>query len=454
MNNLAQSRYDLQKYILVIIIIFGLFTIYMLPFIGVPNYIIGYSILALSVTLAISSIKYFNDWANPLVFFSFPWLFLLGAYHFQFMHPSLQPGLDNMTYVMILLSVTLFTIGVIFGYKIRIDKTDNKKIMTWSVKMHFIILIMTFTLGLMLWMIFFFSAGGLDGFVNDPVNFHLSFFIPLLDDLYRSMYVSIVIGVMYLAIGSKYYRSFVKVLVLLAFMLILAPLSRADIFMVIVFSVVSFHSIEKIRLQKLILPLFILLLAFVVIQYHRGGQIESDYSRIVTGQIAAPESAPWIASLIRYTVPNIRNIQITMQETDDLEYGVNIFYPLWAFTRTANLVGLNKGNSAEETELRREIYGLGVFLPYMVEFYKDFGFYGVIIITFIIGIISGHLYYKVRYSPSLFLVAVYSVLAYCLLFSTIKNYFSDPAIWQFVIWFLMVDIVVSRKNIITKQKVL
>lgn len=410
----------------------------------------GASVLAFAaVCLAWVSTWRYGDWANPVNLFAVPWLGLLGLYQFQLMADDVQPQLHSSTYLVVLGSIASFAVGATLATYVRLGWSARRNaivhVPAWNGARIRVLIFSSFLVGLSIWVYFFLRAGGIAKFLGNPSEFREIFLVPLLDDIYRLLPYSGILGAWYLATGRQRARTLVWFVLGVSALAVSVRLARADIFQFVLMCLLAYNVAKGVKLRYVGVMVLALAIVFVSVQYVRGSQFQNEAKRIESGVVQVPEAAPWLAAFVIYTVPILRNVQISMENTTDYTYGLNLLYPVWAFTGTAGLVTEKKGGASVRTMQRREEYGIGVFLPYLVEFNQDFGIPGMLILPGLIGFVSGRIYKRAMVYKEPLYAFLYAVLGYCLIFSTINNYFSHSGMWLYVIMFVGADLFCRRR---------
>jgi oligosaccharide repeat unit polymerase len=355
-----------------------------------------------------------------------------------------------MSYIVIVGSLISFFIGCfIADYKFvwtrRRHASESKYFRYWSVYRIRLTILISFLIGIIVWGYLFLRVGGLQVFLKEPNIYRHNFLLPIVDDIYKFMFLSSFIIVYYIAIGEKKFLLPMILAYATNLVLISSRLARYDLFILVVVSVMIFHLLKEIRLWHIILIVIIMSMAFGIIQYYRAGQFERERELIASGVAKAPEKIPSLVSIYLYTIPNIRNVQIGIEETVNHEWGRNLFFPLWSFTRTAKFMGFE----SHSFSYWRSIYGLGIFRPYLIDFYRDFGVVGTMFLPALIGFLSSRIYNRARLLRRPLDMLLYALVSYCLIFSFIDNTFSDSGIWLFAIMFSLLNVFCRRSNFTT-----
>jgi len=376
---------------------------------------------------------------------------LLAMYQIQWMNELQQPPLKSEVFFAIIFSCFCFIFGWAFSH-IRFSTAVKRRPFLpmrrylWDHSRVEVLAWLCLILGLIVWIYFFIRAGGFISLFKNPTYFKLHFFSPILDDVYRLLPFS---GFLFLWIAitatSKRKKLLSVYIWFLTALLILATLARSELFLYLAVSGFIYAQKRRVRLYKICISVLFILGLFVGIQAFREGDF-SSYDKIDRGIYAMDWDVAWIEPLIRYTVPNIRNIQIAMDNCSEHTFGAHTFYPIFSFTRTTDLLPFKKARGKLETARRRKEYGIGIFIPYLAEIYWDFGWIGVICFPFFIGYLSSGIFYKAKKTGGAKYIFLYAIMAYALMFSLQKNTFSDSNVWILTGLVLVADLVLRTKN--------
>jgi hypothetical protein len=72
-------------------------------------------------------------------------------------------------------------------------------------------------------------------------------------------------------------------------------------------------------------------------------------------------------------------------------------------------------------------------MTFLDVYYQDWGLMGLIAAPFFTGVVASILYLRMRQKPTLWLIFLNSLIAYCLVFSIFNNRFITTYVWEFVI---------------------
>jgi len=431
--------FNRKEFLVLPIVAFSLVICFFLPLIfpsGLRHFIIFF---ITSILISYWSILRFSDWANPIMLFVIPWLLELGLFQLGLMSLKAQGTLEYSTYVLILVSIISFIMGCLI--KLFPQKTKLNLNKYWDFAKVRTAIFFSFLFGVLVSLYCFNRAGGLKVMLHDPEYYRLHFTSPFIDDIYRLVPLCGILCIYYLAKGIKKYRFVVFIISICSFLLVVMRISRAGLFQFIIIALITYNLVKPVRLRKVFVILVLMFVMFVGIQYWRGSQFVKEASYINQGLVNVSKRLPWAAALSIYTIPNIRNIQIAMNTYHQLEYGKNTLLPIWAFTFTKSVVGVER----HDTAYKQKLFGLGVFQPYLIDFYKDFGMLGFLLLPFMIGLISSYFYDRAVTTKAPFNIIIYSVISFCLIFSFVSNFFSDTGVWVLIIYTTLVHLFCKKR---------
>ena len=140
-----------------------------------------------------------------------------------------------------------------------------------------------------------------------------------------------------------------------------------------------------------------------------------------------------------YLTMNFENLRNIVENFNDYQYGKHTIFPVFAFTNTKKYVDY----SYVEEYLTNENFTTSTF---MSDVYYDFGYVGAVLVPLLFGWIFGMNHRSMMEKKSNKLViAVYSIMVYCLIFSFFVPWYSSPTIW-FYMGIIFIMWLASRKD--------
>ena len=142
-----------------------------------------------------------------------------------------------------------------------------------------------------------------------------------------------------------------------------------------------------------------------------------------------PSELSFLADTHIYLTGPIPTLQFYMRDTNDLTFGLNTILPV---TKILARIFPEIQVPPENTATYFVPYGINA-TTFLGVFYQDWGTAGLIFVPFLLGIISTVLFFRMCRAPTLWLVLVNSLMAYCLVYSVINNRFISTYVWEFAI---------------------
>jgi oligosaccharide repeat unit polymerase len=128
----------------------------------------------------------------------------------------------------------------------------------------------------------------------------------------------------------------------------------------------------------------------------------------------------------KYVAPNYKNLELELQLREQFYYGLMILTPLF------KIITYNHFVPAQDISfyLQNPDFNVGTYLR---DFYIDFGWFGVLIVPFLLGVVTTFLYGKVLIRPTLLAIILYAVLATVLTFTFWYNELGRIQFWWIII---------------------
>lgn len=404
------------------------------------------STLILSVTLIIAFINYkvFEDLLSPSVIMSIVWIIplfvstldfeFLGGYSFFNDKVSLE-----ICFIFIN-SILLFSLGCFFNYKKfnLIRYNSNNILLEWNDKRANFLILITFLIGLIAYS-YAISLKGIPilsaDIINDRDNFR--------PDFWGNFFVYSIICIVLIVIkysfkGFKKINTFHLFILITSLLLIIISTARVDlIYAVIVSSVVYLKIKQKINkdfnYKKTLLQFSIIILFFGLV-FQRIG----DLRGINKDSITYVDANPIVATFLAYGGPTaIKNFQRVV------EGKVQIPETKGAFTLRPILwyVGFR-----EMVDLQNNFVGPNT-ATWLYEYFCDFGFFGIIFIPLILGIIAQYFYMRMNRTKSIFPIITYGFIVVFIIISVNNDRFFGVSNTVFLLGFLPIYWIYNNKLI-------
>lgn len=138
-----------------------------------------------------------------------------------------------------------------------------------------------------------------------------------------------------------------------------------------------------------------------------------------------------------YVTFNYENLNYNINNLQKFTYGIHTFFPIFALT------GLKFIFPVLTTSYLKYVIPVFNTFPFIMTYYEDFGIIGVIIFSFVIGMISKIIFERDN-SPRNILYKV--LMLYNIVFCFFANFFSSPSIWFYFICIFFADKFLWNEN--------
>ena len=206
-------------------------------------------------------------------------------------------------------------------------------------------------------------------------------------------------------------------------------------------------SSRKFKWRYILVPLFI---GFLVFQLGFIGRDYIYYSKVGFDKAYNRN----IDMFFNYIAPNYANLQKQVNILTDLSYG---FYSFTPFREFYNYFGNNRapawagesmknrgGSVSGDTSLLVSTsYNVATYLYHI---HRDFGFWGVYILPFILGIITALIYFTFLKNPTIKNLIIYSIVATMLTLAFFSNEFIRIQLWFLILVVVLIDLMVKVKR--------
>jgi oligosaccharide repeat unit polymerase len=264
-------------------------------------------------------------------------------------------------------------------------------------------------------------TGGLPAFMENPDRARMDFFSASLLTNYGIFLgpTSLMLGLEMLWFSdlSKQARRRVAAMLILVLLTYITIVTRYDLFRVLIFSIALYHYGKRpLRLPHLALGMSLAIGMFLVGFLAR---VSSDtigtFNEMI--KIKLPHRIAWASNIYAYLANDFWNLDFAMKrfvEAGDREYpmqwGASLFRPLLSNLHLEHPIVMSYGFDTMFNESATKVEGLNTVV-YVWHLYKDFGFAGAFILTFVAGLCLWKFYLNTLMAPRLFGIAVLGILA-------------------------------------------
>lgn len=395
----------------------------------------------------ITGFKRNAEFLSPARIYIMLWAFVLAMVEYKF--SRLQFKWSSFDWLIVLLGVTSFIIGIYLSFIINLNKpfhnvseiririrelSVNENKLFWVIIIYFFICLISFIAE---WQI----EGYIPLFTSDPDKARVMFGIFGLHYILQSIIVVLFLIIEYFILINK--NRFKKTLLSLVFLLSLGNyilfVQRYGLFILLMMGFCLFYySGRKIRPRTIIIFTAILIGLIAGIQSLRTTQLGLEYFYLES-QMKFP------SSYAGYTIPYM---YISMNIENFVKYYPQIphtfgFYTFGFITDILKAFVVDYHNF---DKFSLHIGGYNTF-PFFWAYYYDFGTIGLSIIPLIIGFIISEVYYYLHRNPNIVILTLY-----CIAFTVIILSFNSDPLTRFDTMLPFTVIVLVQFLIINKSE--
>ncbi len=449
---LGKLKSDLG-YVLLGIAIIILFPLLILIFLHSSDIAISIAFLTLAVIVFLMGGRKTWDLFSPVRIFSAVWLGAIGITHFKL--SGLQEDWTEYTWIVILASILSYLIGSFSVYSIfRIKsgqvsdlKLADKLETEWDEDrlkqaIYFLFLVATLSYAFEAYRL------GIPILSRNPdqarIGFSYSGFVHHISVIHTD--ILLLIGIYFMIRRREISREkFISNLVLvllfvLSFLILVTMLNRAFLIWPIFLIVVVYNYLKnRIGLKKVIVLGLIFCLIVIVIPIIRERAYTQDYIHYV-GEMKIPLKYSFISHPYLMIAMSLQNIQFVINTVTNFTYGVNTFYPILVILRIKHLYSQFEISQSFNTA------------SYLSSYYSDFGFGGVMLFPFILGVIISFIYQKMIRKPKMIYLVLYAFLIYNMTVSFFANWFGITKFWYDIALMILLNFYCVKKRSRTLQE--
>jgi oligosaccharide repeat unit polymerase len=378
--------------------------------------------LLLIITVSISNYC-FEDYLNPInivfgPFFFFYVAFLFGNSFYDFGY-NLSPAAKFMLFG----SLAAFALGSLTWQALVKSKGIRRRtaLQIYNYKRVRFLIHTYFLIGFASWLVLA-SSADYSLLHTDPNRFRSEFGIPIVSVLFQLIYASGWLALIYICKFGK--KS--GLLIWLEFLLIPAciflRLSKSNmIFYILTLTFFYHYYIRKMNPKKLLFVASILILIVLIVPLLRTVHL-SEY--VLTDYDPEKLATYYYEYAFNYTGASIKNIELAVQNEAiyTKTFGIKLLTPFWQSVRLRDDINVQFGAYSGSELIRDAELGSGVFTPFMISLFQDFGLLGSAI-PFVFGFMVSFIYYWSLYRNHALFQGMLPVMATCLVLSCIDNFF-------------------------------
>lgn len=433
MYNFLHQRNKIIVNMFIIIFIIALLGYIVPPILYDIKYIFPWTIILLGVGIYLFLYYRTKDLFHPVAIFSVVLITTVGISNFKLSH--IQSDWSAKTWIVIIGTYTSFLMGYLL-MKLLQKKMPTPKVMVDEVMESKFLKFMYILFGLCIlaYIAELIKSGFHLPIFSKSTGSYKHFGIPFVHYLTVTLaFVNYLISVYFFK--YKKINKYLIIIYVVSLVSVFTLLSRQLLIFLIVITIVSCHYMyKKIKLIHISVLLLLGLIIFSIL-----GNIRSNSALYIlqVGKIIEGVNSPTFAWVYLYFSMSYENLNYYINHFHDLYYGVNTFFPLFAFTLTKKYV---------QPDLLQYLPDVNLTVSTMMyDFYLDFGIVGIIIFPFLIGALSYYCYNILRNRFSINSVMFYSMIAHNLFFVFFVNFFANTT-WVFHIGVIILFILFTSKD--------
>lgn len=416
----------------------------------------------LTISVFFISKKFFADFFTPFSIYSGVWLFLFASYSLNWV--NYIPVSFNI-WLLLITSLIAFVVGsiiVLFGPKGQFTLATPQKIVPWDKIINpqiyefwllsFAILsfIGTYEYLRVINRVFglntFFVNSSLIRIGQSSERFFSEFSSSDYLLLHLNMLTTVLVVVYFNIFPFQKNKLWIGMIGLICAISTFFMVARTQFVTILIWSFFFTVYLKPVSFSsfKFITRLSILLVIFLGV-FNFWAQIlgKTVYvNRTILSAVNAPEFLSFLVDPYIYLTGTIPAFQIHISHVDNYFLGTYMVLPLTKIV----------ARLAPNIEVPNEILPFYAIpfrfnvTTYLNVFYEDFGIIGLIVGPFLLGVLTNLIYYKMRKNPSIWLVYINSLIAYCLVYSVFNNRFITTYVWEFVFLGVIFCISITKKG--------
>lgn len=400
------------------------------------NYLLFFIFITIGIIIFLICYKYFKDILNPIGIFSIVWFSSIAIS--QLMFSEVQHSWSILTWIIVLGSAFCFITGsstyLLWAFARKPIHKITKPINHYSKHRLKTIIIIIFILSFSSYLFEVYTCGGIPLFSKTRIGSYMNFGVRFIHYLTVSSIIECILIYIYKKLFSNDKSLFLNVIFIISIFILTSILASGQLLITITGIIVVKNYITGGKLNPKVFIRFAILgiLIFVLLTgFIRSSTFDISYiKQIGKPTINIPDKLSFLFLPYLYISTSFENLQLQIQNQNKLYYGTETLFPLWAFS-------FLKGHFEFQHYITPEGFNVGTYLR---NYYGDYGFFGTMIMPFLLGFIIAILYYSLRYKPTIFKIFIYSLCVYSLAISFFVNAFTLPLIWYFIVLFLIIDL--------------
>lgn len=411
------------------------------------------SLIGFSISLGIlgTTFRKGADVLSPARVYGFVWALAIGLTDLKL--SRLQLEWSDFSWLMLLLGVCSFLIGTFIAYVMSLGKalvpvdemrSRLRRIPVDANRLSWAILVSFF-----LYIVSYIVITAVKGFIPAlsfrPSEMRTEFTMFGLGLFIQSLPFILLFIVLYFVLvpGDRIKKGLLGIVFFLTVGSYVLLLQRFVFLMWLVITLSFLYYMSRaIRFRTVLAGSFVVGLLFYGVQSFRLARYIQNYLYVVSkmrfSSVFAAFTEPYM-----YVVMNLENFARGVEKLETISYGYYTFDFLMALTGLKHWLA-KYFNLVE----RPFIFSSYNTYPYFWVYYRDFGIVGLVIGPLLLGLLIGLLYYRMRGSPTLTSVSLYSIAVFVMVIS----FFINPLtmlyfVYNIVVIYLVIRFVTAQRSV-------
>ena len=368
-----------------------------------------------------------KDTFNPLAIYTVFWLGSAGLSCFRMSKD--QYSWSWYMWLVVLTAYITFVIGYLIVKK-RVTKSSSSR--TVDVNKLYIAIVTVVILSVLA-LIFEILVLGYLPLLSKDMRAYKNFHISGIHYLVVSISLIPPLTMIYRKLGGKKH---IIVLNVISFIVPVLIVSRQLTIFEFVVCIIAYHYLyKKIKMKFIISFSIVGMLVFSASGKLRNQNV--DYIKHAA-RIESTSNSLLIQPYL-YFAMNFENLRNIVENFDDFQCGRNMTFPILAFSNTKKYVDY----SYKSDYITNENFTTSTYLS---DVYFDFGYFGVLVIPFLLGMIYSLFYIAVTKAKITLNSLMDYILTYCLIFCFFMPWHFNPTIWFYFIVLIIMGLFCSKRH--------
>lgn len=357
---------------------------------------------------------------SPFTFYLIPWGLVLILHAFFLSDFYLAPLLP-VTYLAVLVGIAGFLFGAFLAKRRSTDQgfgdfaVETKGLSDWDLRQMNVVISVLFALGFIAAIYQLIMIGGPLELISNPQMARFNFWRTE-SGYFFGMLANAVIFAAYYQIRIGRLSISYLLASILAIILLLLPGSRTLAFFALGQVIILWLMQRRQVDTRSVILVLVLFLVFIIVNDYRDQGRSTGLALIERGLIQLDTRLNWLVNPYLYLTTPLQNLQQNLLYQPEYTMGARLFYPLIAALQLDSFFDYG-------IRLYSGSYNVGT---YLVDFYQDFGWVGIVMGSTLLGYLSTASFLQSSAPVHLLLAAMY---LYVLAISIFSNYLNDTNVW-------------------------